>query len=105
MNYPAHDPALPVVVFDFDGVLADNRWPSPSLGNPDVNALKAIEHYCEQNCEVIILTARPESHFVRIWKWLRDFDIDWAVYDVTNRKPAASLYFDDRAVRWPLETA
>lgn len=102
MIYPEHDPALPVVVFDFDGVLAKNTWPSPAIGAVDWEAIDAISHYHEQGCEVVICTARPESHFPRIWAWLKQHGIDWAVYELTNRKPKACLYFDDRAVVWPL---
>lgn len=101
-NLPAHDPALPVVAFDFDGVLARNLWPSPKIGEADANALAAIEDYYAAGCEVVIFTARPESHFPRIWAWLEDHGVAWMIYDVTDHKPRASLYFDDRAVRWPL---
>lgn len=93
---------LPVVAFDFDGVLAENTWPSPVLGQPNREALRALLHYAEGGCEVHILTARPDSHFDRIWAWLRSQQVDHCVYNVTGRKMAASLYFDDRAVRWPL---
>lgn len=101
-RYPAFDPALPVVAFDFDGVLASNTWPSPRLGFAQREAILALQHYAEEGCEVHILTARPDSHFDRIWQWLRDQQIDHCVYDVSGRKMAASIYFDDRAVRWPL---
>ena len=102
MRLPEHDPALPVVCFDLDGTLAADTWPSPRVGDPDEHALNALVHYHDQGCEVVVFTARPESHFPRIWRWLEDNLVAWAVYDVTNRKPVASLYFDDRAVRWPL---
>ena len=102
MTYPAHNPELPVVAFDFDGVLAANTWPLPHLGEPDSAALDAVRHYAAQGCEIHVLTARPESHFRDIREWLHRFDVGRLVYDVTNKKMAACLYFDDRAVRWPL---
>ena len=102
MNYPKVDPRLPVVAFDFDGVLATNTWPSPRLGLPNQDAVLALLHYADSECEVHVLTARPDSHFPRIWKWLEGQQIDHAVYNVTGRKMAASIYFDDRAIRWPL---
>ena len=102
-QYPKHDPALPVVCLDFDGVVAGNTWPSPSVGELDPRALRMMEWYFDKGCEIIVQTARPESHFRRIWRWLEDLDIDYLVYDITNRKPRACLYFDDRAVRWPLQ--
>lgn len=102
MNYPAHDPALPVVAFDFDGVIVENSWPSPSIGNPDPDALEAVIHYFDHGCEIVIFTARPTSHLGFIWRWLEEAELDGYIYDVTNTKPRACLYFDDRAVRWPL---
>ena len=102
VNYPEHDPALPVVAFDFDGVLATNTWPSPRLGYPQRDAILALHHYAAEDCEIVIFTARPDEHLPRIRKWLEDQQISWLVYEVTNRKPKACLYFDDRAVRWPL---
>lgn len=102
MNYPKHNPTLPVVAFDFDGVLAKSTWPSPRLGKPDPEAFAAMEHYFDLGCEIVVFTARPDEHLPEIRHWLRDYQMSSIVYEVTNRKPTASLYFDDRAVRWPL---
>lgn len=99
---PEHDPALPVVAFDYDGVVASNTWPSPTLGEIDQNAVAAMLHYYGLGCEVVIFTARPDEHLAEIRKWLDDYSLGKVVYEVTNRKPRACLYFDDRAVRWPL---
>jgi len=101
--YPEHMKDLPVVAFDFDGVIADNTWPSPELGQwPKEDAVNAMRHYYDLGCEIHILTARPDSHFQRIWRWLETHELDYLVYDVTSTKMPAGLYFDDRAVRWPL---
>ena len=102
MKYPEVDPRLPVVAFDFDGVCASNTWPSPKLGRPDNDAFDAMCHYNALGCEVVIFTARPDEHLPEIRKWLRDYQMHNIVYEVTNRKPKASIYFDDRAIRWPL---
>lgn len=102
VTYPPHDPALPIVLVDFDGVLSTSVWPSPTLGEPDPDALALVGHYHDEGCEVHVFTARPDSHFYRIWCWLEEAGIAGLIYDVTGRKIAASLYFDDRAVRWPL---
>ena len=102
VNYPAHDPSLPVVAVDFDGVLASNTWPSPALGTLDLDAKDLVIHYFNEGCEVVVFTARPESHLGRIREWLAECGLFVCVYEVTNRKPKACLYFDDRAVRWPL---
>lgn len=101
-RYPQFDVRLPVVAIDFDGVLARNTWPSPALGEPDPDAIEMVKHYYSRGCEVIVFTARPASHHERIRQWLAENSIFYAVYDVTNIKPVASVYVDDRAVRWPL---
>lgn len=103
MTYPPHDPQLPVVAVDFDGMLASSHWPSPRLGEPDYAAFSLVHHYHREGCEIIVFTARPTSHHARIWEWLETHDLAHVVYDVTNVKPVASLYFDDRAIRWPLD--
>jgi hypothetical protein len=102
MKYPLHDPSNPTVCFDFDGVLAESLWPSPRLGKIDVDAKRALLHYFRQGCEIIVLTARPPEHLPLIEEWLLKEGLHVNVYRVTNVKPVASLYFDDRAVRWPL---
>lgn len=100
--YPSPDPQLPVVAIDFDGVLAKSTWPSPELGDPDEDAIDMACHYFNLGCEILVFTARPPSHWPRIWRWLAVNGLDDVVYDVTNRKEPACLYFDDRAVKWPL---
>lgn len=100
MRYPEHDPALPVVCFDFDGTLASDTWPSPRLGNLDLECATAMRFYRKQNCEIVVFTARPDEHLPWIRAWCDRHSLP--VYEVTNRKPKACLYFDDRAVRWPL---
>lgn len=103
MKLPAHNPEHPVVAFDFDGVLAENTWPDPRIGAPDQDALNAVLHYFDAGCEVIVFTARPDSHFPQIKRWLENRGVGHCIYEVTGRKPQACLYFDDRAVRWPLD--
>lgn len=102
MNYPEHDPALPVVAFDFDGVIAKDTWPSPALGEADLDAFEAMWHYFDSGCEVVVFTARPSEHLPAIRAWLEEHEMSGVVYEITNQKPKCCLYFDDRAVRWPL---
>lgn len=102
VNYPEHNPMLPVITVDFDGMLAAPTWPSPHLGKADPDALALVRHYYDKGCEVHVLTARPDSHFPRIWRWLQDNGIEDYIYDVTGRKPVACAYWDDRAQLYPL---
>jgi len=48
-----------------------------------------------ENYRVVILTTQPAE---RVWEWLKEHGLDQYVSDVTNRKPPALVYVDDRAV-------
>ena len=98
MNYP--DPqveALPVV-FDLDGTLAENTWPSPRIGRANPQAFKMLRHYANEGREIVIYTARPHTHQEAIWDWVHRHGIGNIVYDVVTGRPRAALYIDDRAV-------
>ncbi|MGI0013636.1 MAG: hypothetical protein ACREBU_09375 [Nitrososphaera sp.] len=90
---------LPVCV-DFDGVLAEDTWPSPRIGNPIPEGLEEVTDFIEQGYAVIVYTARPESHKMRIWGWLSANGFRDLVYDVVCGKPQAILYLDDKAVKF-----
>jgi hypothetical protein len=85
------------VVIDFDGVLAENVWPSNRIGKPIGKGIAILLFYQAQGREIIVYTARPESHKERILGWLRMTGLQDAVYDVVCGKPTADLYVDDRA--------
>lgn len=102
MNYPPFNPELPVVSVDLDGVLANSNWPSPEIGAPIQAGIDLVLHYFGEGAEIRILTARPESHWPRVWKWLDMVGLHGVVYDVSNVKVPACHYFDDRGWRFPL---
>lgn len=101
MRYPPLDERLPVVLVDFDGVLARSYWPSPLLGPPIPEGIALVRHYAEQGAEVRIFTARPDSHWPLIADWCEKHGIGDVIYDISDRKIPASLYVDDRAWRPP----
>ena len=85
------------VVMDFDGTLAEGVWPSPRIGKPMGKGIAILIYYASQGREVIVHTARPESHKERIFAWLRMAGLQDHVYDVVCGKPVADLYIDDKA--------
>jgi hypothetical protein len=85
------------VVMDFDGLLAEGTWPSPRIGKPIGRGIAILIYYANQGREIIIHTARPESHKERIWAWLRMSSLQDHVYDVVCGKPVADIYIDDKA--------
>lgn len=92
----ASDHGLHTVAFDLDGTLAKDTWPSPAIGEAIEQGVNMAKHYWGQGYQVIVYTARPESHKYEIELWLAQNDL-WFVYDVVCDKPAAWLYVDDRS--------
>lgn len=87
----------PTVAVDFDGVLnLYDGWvdedhyaqPRPGLGE----FLYGIE---QRGFAVVIHTTRSVSG---VWQWLKDQEVDGFVTDVSNEKPPAIAYIDDRAI-------
>jgi hypothetical protein len=85
------------VVIDFDGTIAEGVWPSPRIGKPMGKGIAILIYYASQGREVIVHTARPESHKERIFAWLRMAGLQDHVYDVVCGKPVADIYIDDKA--------
>jgi hypothetical protein len=92
--------ALNIIVFDFDGVLAEETWPNPAIGLPIEQGLLLLEDYSHQGYGIIIHTARPASHAQAIWTWLQAQHVKHLVHDVVTGKPWANLYIDDRGFRF-----
>ena len=95
---------LPTLAVDFDGVIHahSNGWQDgalyddPSPGTRDA-LIQLHKHY-----RLVVFTARHNLSDVR--DWLRAHGMNHLISDVTNLKPAAVAYLDDRAVRftdWP----
>lgn len=86
---------LDVIVFDFDGILAEGTWPSPHIGKPIPAGVELLKEYARLGYAITINTARPVSHKAAIESWLRSHLL--AVYDIRCDKPLGCLYIDDRA--------
>ena len=86
------------IVFDLDGTLAESTYPEPHIGRAITPMLNLARRYHEEdNREIIIHTARPESHKDTIWSWVHLHGLETVIYDVICGKPRAALYIDDRA--------
>lgn len=97
MTYPTVESGHVQVVFDFDGTLAEDTWPSPRIGKPIKKGVRMLKHYFDQGYQITVYTARPNSHEGEIWDWLKENELGDFVYDVVTGKPVAGLYVDDRA--------
>src|ERR1017187_2914737 len=88
------------IAVDFDGVLHHNDTHSysggkllPPVGPPVKGALEGIRALQKAGAEIVIHTARPPS---QVGPWLKQNG--FPALKVTNKKPVAKVYIDDRAL-------
>ena len=99
------------VGIDFDGVIHANTkgfYDGTVYDDPVPGSRAALEEL-SKNFTVIIYSAkaRQDRMLVNgktgvelIWEWLKKYDMDRFVEDVTAEKPRAVFYIDDKAVRF-----
>ena len=85
------------VCVDFDGVLHMGPHGLPGAPGGDISdgAIDALKQIA-QNYRVVILTARNDTDAVKAW--LKEQGAAQFIDAVTNVKPSAAAYIDDRAV-------
>lgn len=106
------------LAIDFDGVIHgySQGWHDGTIYDPPIpGALEALYDLHLQGYELVVFTAREEAQPNEVLDWL-DVQIVKAREDgrlppgakipltVTSKKPIASIYVDDRALRffdWP----
>lgn len=83
------------ICVDFDGVLNEyDHYDENDLSTPRPGCKEFLETL-SQNHKVVILTAR---NFVKVLNWLDEYNLRKYVHHVTNIKPPAVAYIDDRAI-------
>lgn len=94
--------ARQTIAVDFDGTIHsyENGWQDGSIyGKEIAGAFNALLALHERGYKVVIFTARPAA---QVGEWMfknwpfKMFDVP----EVTNTKPAAIAYIDDRAVKF-----
>lgn len=86
------------ICLDFDGVLHayTKGWHDGSVYDPPMpGALESVQRLSER-FKLVVQTSRDNLEEVRAWLERHGFPL----MDVTNRKPPAVLYIDDRAFRF-----
>lgn len=90
-----------ILAIDFDGVIHDHKNPIEGrrMGPPIIGAKEALKKYMVRGDTVIIFTVwGDEKGQKTIREWLHFYHIPFS--SVTNIKPRADVYLDDKAVRF-----
>lgn len=91
-----------ILAVDFDGVIHDYKNPvaGKRMGAPILGAKNALEFMERLGHEVIIFTVWGGTEQGRdtIRKWMEYYEIPFK--EITNIKPRADLYIDDKAVKF-----
>ena len=85
------------IAVDFDGVLNNYVGYDPHNLSTPRRGCKEFLKELNKKYDVIIYSTRDASN---ILKWLEHYRLDKYVKTVTNKKPPAVAYIDDRAVRF-----
>jgi phosphoglycolate phosphatase-like HAD superfamily hydrolase len=85
-----------LIAVDFDGTLHDSKHPveGKKMGPPMPGALEAIEELQDRGYGIIVFTVNNPKV---VGEWLEYYGFDDFI--VTNTKPNAMFYIDDRAIR------
>jgi hypothetical protein len=103
-----------ILAIDFDGVIMSKLKFSakfmgqnlkPVIGKPLPGAVDGVKALA-QEWQIVVFSARAGSVLgkAQIENWLERYGLTDSVVDVTDRKPIATAYIDDRAFRfesWP----
>jgi hypothetical protein len=100
----------PTLAIDFDGVI--HCWALAEgqngeyVNGPMPGALKGLWTLHERGYDIVVFTCRPDGQEVHdmIERWYAEQGVACFPYRVTNVKPSAIAYIDDRGVRftdWP----
>jgi hypothetical protein len=87
-----------VVAFDFDGVLSqtDGPYEHNHFGPPVKEGMKLLRMVIARGYQPVVFTARKETDSVAQWMGAHGFP----GLLVTNHKPVAIAYVDDRAIHF-----
>jgi hypothetical protein len=87
----------PIACVDLNGVLdAYTGWKGADhFDPPRPGAREFLDALCQRGYQIIIFTTRYDED---VWDWLRTYGLADVIARVTDRKPAAHVFIDDRAV-------
>jgi len=88
----------PVIAVDFDGVLNKyNGWKGENDLSVPQSSVKYFLEELNKDYSVIIFTARDTD---KVEEWFKKYELDKYILHITNMKPRAVAYIDDRAINY-----
>jgi len=99
------------IAIDFDGVIHSfefGYYDGTIYGTPILGALESIKKISNKY-KIVIYTAKAKldrplvngkTGIDLVWDWLRKYDLDKYIFEVTAEKPRAICYIDDKAIRF-----
>jgi len=105
------DDETKTIAIDFDGVIHSFEFgfhDGTIYGTPLPGSLESIKKIAEKY-KIIIYTAKAKKDRPLIngktgtelvWEWLKKYEIDTLIADVTAEKPRAVCYIDDKAIQF-----
>tara|TARA_B100001250_G_scaffold224022_1_gene192098 strand:+ start:10188 stop:10586 length:399 start_codon:yes stop_codon:yes gene_type:complete len=100
------------VAIDFDGVVHGNSkgFHDGTVYDPPIEgSIDAIKWFNSQGYDIVLFTAKvkPDRPLVNnktgeelIWEWLKKYEIDTFIKEITCEKPRAICYIDDKGIRF-----
>lgn len=92
-------PKIPLAI-DFDGVLHDHKNPidGKRMGSPIAGAKEAMQQLHQEYYLIVHSVWGAAGKSGAIEDWLKYYEIPYD--EVTNQKPNAKYYIDDKAIRF-----
>jgi hypothetical protein len=100
------EPTHPTVGVDFDKTIMQysKGWADGSIYDPPVDgALQALAWMHRQGYRIVVFSVRAKEQAAEITTWIKEQSVKEKVYfpfTVTDVKPAAVAYIDDKAIRF-----
>lgn len=100
-----------VIAIDFDGFIHSFELgfhDGTIYGTPIPGSIESIKKISKKY-KIVIYTAKAKKDrplingktgIELVWEWLKKYDIDQYVQEVTAEKPRAICYIDDKAIRF-----
>lgn len=99
------------LAIDFDGVIHKNSkgFHDGTIYDEPISGAKEALKFLSKKFTLIIYTCKttPERPLVNgktgtelIWEWLKKYDMDKYISEITGIKPIALFYVDDKAIRF-----